>query len=227
LILPANATHKFDEIFRVADAYSMCGFARLSNIYNHASRLADSCPQGHFVDCGVARGGSSAVLARAIKGTGSESWRRVFSFDTFEGLPAPGPKDTHEGVSAELLGWGPGTCAADAASLLEVAEKLKVGHLVIPVKGLFADTLLEWGEKVGKIAFLHIDGDWYDSTYCVLESLYHRVLPGGIIQIDDFGYWQGCQEAVVDFFAERGLGLKYEKIDTTGIWLQKYEGVTH
>ena len=201
----------------------MCGFARLNNIYKFASQLADLCPEGHFVDCGVARGGSSAVLAAAIKGTSSETWRKVFSFDTFEGLPAPGPKDTHDGVPAGKLGWGQGTCAADAASLLEVADKLLVGHLVIPVKGLFSETLPEWGEKVGSIAFLHMDGDWYDSTFCILESLFDRVLPRGIIQIDDFGYWKGCQEAVVDFFADRKLNPEYHKIDSTGIWLQKSE----
>jgi hypothetical protein len=213
----------FENVFAQVESYSMCGYDRLKNIFEKASSLASNLPDGHFVDCGVAKGGSSAVLACAIKDSPSEKWRRVYSLDSFEGLPKPGPKDTHEGLPAEMLGWGQGTCAADAASLLEVAEKLEVGHLVIPVKGLFSDTLHKWGKKVGVIAFLHMDGDWYDSTYCILKSLYHRVLPGGIIQIDDFGYWEGCQEAVLDFFAERNQALKYEKIDSTGIWMQKID----
>lgn len=216
----------FEHVFAIANRYSMCGRDRLLNLYCQAVEMALSNPEANFVDCGVAAGGSSAVLASALRACQGGAHRRVFCFDTFKGLPAPGPQDTREGRNAAELGWGEGTCSADQSSLKEVCELLEVGDLIVPVEGLFQDTLPLWRQRVGPVALLHMDGDWYDSTLQILESLYDQVLPRGIIQIDDYGYWDGCREAVSFFFEERGLGFKPHVIDSTGVWLRKSEVVS-
>jgi DNA topoisomerase IB len=38
-----------------------------------------------------------------------------------------------------------------------------------------------------------------------MENLYDRVVPGGIIQIDDYTYWNGCRKAIDEFLACRGI----------------------
>jgi hypothetical protein len=73
------------------------------------------------------------------------------------------------------------------------------------VKGLFQDTLGH--APIEKISLLHIDGDWYDSVMTCLQSFYDRVSPGGIVQIDDYGFWEGARKAVDDFFRQRGLAM--------------------
>jgi len=46
-----------------------------------------------------------------------------------------------------------------------------------------------------------LDTDWYESTRHELEYLYPLLSPGGVLLIDDYGYWSGCKEAVDEYFS--------------------------
>ena len=216
--LPADA--EFRELFAVVRPYTMLSVERLFSLYTLAKEVCRQDLPGHFVECGVAGGGSSALLAAAAARYSSRP-RQVYACDTFQGLPVPGLADRHEAQSAEALGWSTGTCAAPVDSLLEVCRKLGVEHLVEPVRGLFAETLPAVRGRIGPIALLHADGDWYDSTRDVLANLYDQVVYGGRLQIDDYGFWEGCRRAVEEFQIQRGLRFKINPIDGTGVWLEK------
>jgi hypothetical protein len=71
------------------------------------------------------------------------------------------------------------------------------------------------------VAFLHMDGDWYESTRNILLNLYDVLLPGAYIQVDDYGYWDGCRKAIHEFERERGLTFALNRIDATGVWFTK------
>lgn len=43
------------------------------------------------------------------------------------------------------------------------------------------------------------------------------------MQIDDYGFWKGCAQAVDEFFADRKLTYPLEKIDKEGVWFRKAE----
>src|SRR5919112_6757225 len=59
--------------------------------------------EGDIVECGVWRGGSMAAVARTLVALG-RSDRRLYLFDTFEGMPPPGAEDINfEGETAEDL----------------------------------------------------------------------------------------------------------------------------
>lgn len=215
---PSVAAGEFNEIMGLIRPYTMLGEKRLLSLFNLAREICELDLPGNFVECGVAAGGSSALLA-AIIARHSRRPRKLFSFDTFEGMPVSTELDTHQGQSAEASGWGAGTCAAPEASLREACDKLGVAEFVEPVKGLFSESLPVWRERVGPIAFLHMDGDWYSSTTDIFENLFDQVVPGGHIQIDDYGYWDGCRRAVADFEQKRGLKFQLHRIDETGVWL--------
>jgi hypothetical protein len=59
------------------------------------------------------------------------------------------------------------------------------------------------------IAFLHLDVDFYEPTLSALNLFYDKILPGGIVIIDDY-YMEllNCKEAVDYFFEQRGIDLK-------------------
>ena len=217
---PSVVDHEFLELFNIIRPYTMIGEARLYSLFNLARHVCAHDVPGNFVECGVAAGGSSALLA-AVIARHSRRPRRLFSFDTFEGMPAATAEDTSAGKPAESTGWGAGTCAAPEASLGEACRKLDVEKLVEPVRGLFAHTLPATRERIGSIAFLHMDGDWYSSTLDILENLYDQVGGGGRIQIDDYGYWEGCRKAVTEFEQKRGLKFQLDRIDETGVWMAK------
>jgi len=218
---PRMGNDEFAELYAVVRPYTMLSDARLHSIYLRTRLLCQMDVPGDFVECGVAAGGASALMA-AVAARHSRRPRRIFACDTFEGMPAPTGKDVHDGTGAEASGWGSGTCAAPPGSLMEVAHQLCVADRVEPVKGLFSDTLPSLKERLADgIAFLHMDGDWYESTRDILMNLYDKVWSLGFIQVDDYGHWKGCSEAMNDFARELGFEFKVNPIDDTGVWFQR------
>lgn len=219
-IAGGGAGAEYEEIHRVIAPYTMVGEDRLASLFALGKRACEEDLPGHFVECGVAGGGTSALLA-AVIARHSRRPRQLFSFDTFAGMPDATEHDIHMGMRAGRSGWGAGTCAAPMSSLMEVCGKLGASDYVRPVQGLFCDTLPARAAEIGAIAFLHMDGDWYESTRDILVNLYDRVVPGGLVQIDDYGFWEGCRLAVTEFEKERGITFQIENIDGTGVWFRK------
>jgi cephalosporin hydroxylase len=212
----------FEEALGVIRPYTMLSGERLLSLYRLARKVCQENLPGNFVECGVAAGGSSALLAFVAK-RHSRSPRFVYACDSFAGLPAPTSDDHHDGASAEAAGWGAGTCAAPETSLREVCARLGVANLVKPVKGFFNETLPRKRDWFGMIALLHMDGDWYESTRDILHNLYDHLANDSVIQVDDYGYWAGCKKALHEFEAHRRLRFPLQTIDGTGVWFRKPE----
>ncbi|MCC5606699.1 FkbM family methyltransferase [Nostoc sp. CHAB 5834] len=208
---------EFQEIYRLIQPYTMLSEARLYSLFTLIKRICVENIPGNFVECGVAAGGSTALVAAVIKRhTRQPRW--VYAFDSFDGMPAPTEKDKSNGILAEVTGWGTGTCAAPEASVKEVCNKLGVGDIVQLVKGYFEDTLPKMRDAVGMIAFLHMDGDWYESTKTIINNFYDHISNDGFVQVDDYGFWEGCRQALHEFEAERQLKFELHQIDSTGVW---------
>lgn len=56
------------------------------------------------------------------------------------------------------------------------------------------------------VAFAHLDGDWYPAISTFLQHILPRLSPGGMVLIDDYYDWNGCREAVDDYFREENRG---------------------
>jgi O-methyltransferase len=46
--------------------------------------------------------------------------------------------------------------------------------------------------------------------------LYSRLSLGGVLIVDDYGYWKGARRAVDEYLRERELPLLLHRIDETG-----------
>jgi hypothetical protein len=82
------------------------------------------------------------------------------------------------------------------------------------VKGIVQDTIPAAAPEV--IALLRLDTDWYDSTAHELLHLYPRLVPGGVLIIDDYGEMPGQKEAVDEFCQRNGINLLLNRIDSSG-----------
>lgn len=217
------------ELSRVLEkvkSFTSLGFERLWSLYSLAKQVCEEDIPGNFVECGVCRGGSSALLAWVIKNY-SRRPRKLYAFDTFSGMPDPTEVDRdYRGVAANDTGFGSGALAAPISENLEViARELGVWDLIVPVPGLFADTLPIYRDQVGEVALLHADADWYQSTMDIFHHFYDQVHSQGFIQIDDYGHWQGCWKAVHDFEQEIGAFFRLHSVDYTGVWLSPSENL--
>lgn len=218
---PQIGNKEFHTLHRAVRRYTMLSDERLYSLYLRTRLVCQMDIPGDLVECGVAAGGGSAMIAATMVRHSRRS-RKLYACDTFEGMPTPTAEDVAYGVAAEESGWGSGTCAAPEGSLMEICAKLGVAEFVVPVKGFFSDTLPDLRDQLQEgIAFLHMDGDWYESTRDILVHLYHKVQMKGFIQVDDFGHWEGCRRAIWDFAREHGFEVPVHEIDGTGVWMQR------
>jgi hypothetical protein len=68
-------------------------------------------------------------------------------------------------------------------------------------------------EAPERIALLRIDTDWHASYVHLLDALYDRVVPGGVLLFDDYGHFLGARQAVDDFRRARGIHQPLVRID--------------
>jgi O-methyltransferase len=184
--------------------YSMLSDGRLVQLARDVQDVLNARIPGCFVECGVWRGGASFLMADLLRRQRVTD-RRVWLFDSFEGLPPVGPLD---GISAADFRQSGRYFDNNSASLEEVqagAEELGLSEYVTLVKGWFENTVLSQRDDLGPIALLRIDGDWYESVKECLEGFYDQVSPDGYIILDDYFDWQGCALAVHEFLWSRRL----------------------
>jgi hypothetical protein len=197
-------------------SHSMIGRARLDSLHAALDYVREERIAGDLIECGVWRGGACIFMAGYLRAFGIES-RRVFVADSFDGLPVPTLAqdmkfDLSKNVYPELA------VSLDTVRDNFIAYGLE-GPNVIYLKGWFKDVLPT--APIGKIALLRLDGDLYESTMDTLTALYDKVVPGGVVIIDDYGLAM-CRTAVADFFKARGEALpKMEEIDWTGVLFKK------
>lgn len=163
---------------------------------------------GAFVEFGVALGGSAIMIANAAAATR----QRFFGFDVFGLIPPPTSdkddaksKDRYEVIaSGQAAGIGGDRYYGYRDDLYDDVVKafqrngLAVdGRTISLVKGLFEDTLP--AVDTGRIAFCHIDCDWYDPVKFCLDEIAPRLTPNGLILLDDYHDYGGCLQATNEF----------------------------
>jgi O-methyltransferase len=204
-------------ILKVKPKFTMVKSKNLLNLYALTQRANDMNLDGDIVECGVWNGGSAALMAFATKNYEKPRNRLVWLFDSFGGLPRPGPNDG----AAENQYYFEGLNRGSVQHVVEVFAKLGISmdHVRIH-SGWFESTLRE--ADLERIAVLHIDADWYDSVKLVLDAFYDKVVPGGFVVLDDYGYWEGCKRALDDFLSQNNIdGIKLMQVDSTGAHFQK------
>jgi O-methyltransferase len=169
---------------------------------------------GDFVECGVWRGGASFLMADLLRQAGVND-RKVWLFDSFEGLPSPqeidGPRALAYARDTDRP-WYLDNCRASVEEVRESAMMLGLGDHVKLVKGWFDATLPANRDRIGPIAILRIDGDWYASVRSCLEHLYDGVVEGGFVILDDYYTFDGCAIAVHEFLGRRQLSHRIESV---------------
>ena len=183
---------------------------------------------GDIVECGVWRGGSMALVARTLLET-EDTTRTLWMYDTFTGMTQPGDMDCdHHGRPAKQLLAADTTPRTQSvlwaeASLEDVRHTLsetgyppeKMRFIAGPVEQTIPAHLPE------RIALLRLDTDWYESTRHELAHLHGRVTSGGVVIVDDYGWWQGARRAVDEFLAACPEPILMHRVDETGrVWVK-------
>lgn len=199
----------FVPIWEAVEPYTMTSFERGVALYRAVRHIVREKVPGAFVECGVWRGGSAAIVLAALAAEGATD-RDVWLYDTFSGMTEPSEADVDvHGRAADVLMESDsddidGSLVWARAELDVVKDCLarfdypqdRLHYVVGDVRETLPTT------QVGDIALLRLDTDFYDSTRVELETLYPRLVRHGVLIIDGYGHWRGCRAAVDEYFSQ-------------------------
>lgn len=215
-------------------SYTMLSRHRLVTLYQQIVICEDKKIKGSFVECGVWRGGAVGLMALANL-RHNKIRRHLHLFDSFDDICAPNeekdgalalqevktvmkgkdtlPQSTRQPLKGFYDSFGGYGKLEDVQNLLEKLIGYDSSYIHYH-RGWFQDTLPKDSQKIGEIAVLRLDGDWYDSIKVCLENLYPYVIKGGTIIIDDYGYYEGCTKAVDEYRASNQIIERLHYIDS-------------
>jgi O-methyltransferase len=208
---------QLERLTRKVLPYTLVGRERILSLYRLASRIEKERIPGDVIECGVCNGGTAAVLARFA--TRSRLNRTAWLLDSFQGMPDVTPEDG-AGLGGDTAESHIGKEVGDPERVKQILRRVRADMSRIRiVPGWFQDTFPS--VDATEIAILNIDADWYESVKLCLNTFYDRVVPGGFVSFDDYGYWPGCRKAVDEFFHVRNLPYKLIPADYTAHWFRK------
>ena len=203
----------FSKVCSKESKYTLATMERCYSLYKAIKYITKGDILGDIVECGVWRGGS-AMLAALTLIENKQTHRKIYLYDTYEGMSEPTDKDIDiHGVPYRLL-WKKEKELL-TVSLDEVKKNmLSTGYPtenIIFVKGMVEDTLPR--TLPYQVALLRLDTDLYKSTYHELVYLYPKVSPRGVVIVDDYGHFQGTREATDKYFDETSQNILFHRID--------------
>ena len=217
----------FDEaqksIISQVKPFTMTSPERIAALTEAVNYITRNNIQGSIVECGVWKGGSIMAVALALKNNNDPN-RQLYLYDTFEGMPPAEDVDKNfQNEKAEALLHAESHKKEEsvvwAYSTLEEVQN-NVASVQYPkeniryIKGKVEDTIPQ--TLPGTIALLRLDTDWYQSTKHELEHLYPLLVKGGVLIIDDYGFWKGARKAVDEYFNQLNQPFFLHRIDDTG-----------
>jgi O-methyltransferase len=184
-------------------------------------------PKGDALEFGVALGGSAVVIAEIATSHG----RAFHGFDVFSMIPPPAsPKDDDksrkryeviaagdsEGIGGDIYyGYRDDLYAEVCETFARHGFPID-GERVTLHRGLFEETWPNYSSR--RVAFAHIDCDWYDPVKFCLERIAGRMDVGGRIVLDDYHDYGGCRQATDEFLR---LHPEFETYDGPNVVLLK------
>lgn len=144
--------------------------------------------EGDAAECGAYKGFSALRMCMAFHG----SSRLVHLFDSFEGLPDPEPCDGNY--------WAAGALSAPEEALRQTLSGFDNYRVY---KGWIPARFNDVADR--QFSFVHIDVDLHRPTLDSLEFFYDRMVRGGLLLMDDYGFntCPGAKQAADEFFANR------------------------
>jgi len=131
---------------------------------------------GHVLEVGVWRGGTGCLMAHRAKQLNLRA--AVYLCDTFAGVVKAGSSDRH-------YAGGEHSDTSEAV-VTNLAARFGLGNIKI-LRGVFPE---ETGGSIANAVFrlCHIDVDVYESGREILEWAWPRMVRGGIVVFDDYGF---------------------------------------
>jgi O-methyltransferase len=171
---PWQSDREFQSVHQAIRRHTFVDVWRCHELWSLVGELRDV--PGGFVEVGVWRGGTGALMAARAAGLGLED--TVHLCDTWKGVVKTGEVDIyyrdgkHDNASREIVE--------------RLITQLGLGNVEL-LEGIFPE---DTGDRIADRTFrlCHCDVDVYQSAKDVLEWVWPRLSPGGVVVFDDYGF---------------------------------------
>lgn len=206
----AEATkEEFDDLI-FFESNSLASRLNLWSINRSLKYISENRIEGDIVECGVYQGYTLAYIAKLLeklnlkkKIIGFDTFEDGFIDDTFTEFDTDFKKQkklNHKDVNSSA----PYFTKDQVISNIHNITTFKDYDLI---KGNVIETLDLQRNLPDKICFLRLDTDLYKTTKKQLEVLYPKLVAGGVLHIDDYGFFSGAKKAVDEFFCNKKIWL--------------------
>lgn len=174
---PWNSAPEFLSTYKLIQRNTLVDIYRCWELWTLVGQTAKR--DGGILEVGVWRGGTGALMAKKAQFAGSND--PIYLCDTFTGVVKTGVQDTyykggeHSNASQHIV--------EDLLRTLELAN-------VRILKGVFPDETAHLIEAGAQFRLCHIDVDAYQSAKDVMAWIWDRMVPGGIVVYDDYGFME-------------------------------------
>ena len=199
--------------------FTMTNPARVNELVDSVKYIVQNQIEGAMVECGVWKGGSSMAVSMTLLELGIFD-RDIYLYDTYSGMSTPTDHDVSvHGDKAELQYKKLQNKDAESSWCYSGVDEVRKNMLstnypdrrLYFVEGKVEETIP--GVIPEKIAFLRLDTDWYESTKHELDHLFPRLQKGGVVILDDYGYWGGAKKAIDEYFKVHNTKILLHRID--------------
>jgi hypothetical protein len=169
---------------------------------------------GGIIELGVRNGANFFFLSKLLEifnpsqrydGIAS---KHLYGFDTFSGFPAISSEDVS---SSSWFDMKVGGVPSDKTAFFEDFESFKktspLSERLHIVEGDVINTIPKFLEDNpgSRFSMVYFDMDIYEPTLFALENLWSRVVPGGVLVFDEYGFkeFPGESSAVDEFLQDK------------------------
>lgn len=187
---------------------TLLDITRLTNIIKYSCKANTELDSNAlFCEFGSYKGGSAEVIAKFNPN------RPLFVIDSFQGLPPTDPERDfhHESEFSDV-------------DYLGITGYFKMLYKNVRVLKGFSPDIFNFFDEHARYSFVHVDCDIYSSCSHAIDFFYPRLIEGGFIIFDDYGF-SSCKgvKTCVDEFAETiEPKFKGELIDADRVSSKQY-----
>jgi O-methyltransferase len=173
---PWNIDKGFNQVYSQVQDATLVDKYRCFELWRLVAQSA-KLETGALIEVGVWRGGTAALIATHAKHL--ELRDKIYACDTFSGIVKASAEDP------DYVGGEHADTSRHSVEAL-LYDTLKLNNIEI-LTGVFPEETGALIENV-KFRFCHVDVDIYQSAQDVTEWIWERLVPGGIVVYDDYGW---------------------------------------
>lgn len=173
---PWQNDEAFINIYKQAKPYTMVDIYRCFELWELAEKAFRQNPELSLLEVGAWRGGTAAIIAKKLSLLNAKN--NFYIADTFEGVVKTTTND--------FFYSGGEHKDASEKQVKDLVENIYAECKVL--KGIFPEQTSSFMPQNSKFSFCHIDVDVYQSAKDIVEWIWEKLVVGGIIVFDDYGF---------------------------------------